>query len=344
MISEKTRNDIVRLAMLWVVFSAIGEAVAVYFIGRYPGTASAQGEVTSEAVFFLLWVTIPVFVLVVLTIFYAMVRFRVADDDEIASENQYRSGRAFPWSWVAMSVILNLLFIVHPGLTGLNAIWSMARAATDPVEVDVTAAQWQWRFGYPGQKLTNVAELVVPVDTLIRFVLRSKDVIHSFWVPAWGIKKAVVPGETRTLVVTPNRIVDTAADPTARLQCSQICGVGHAAMQTVVRTVSRADFDEWVKITKAAAPAGGMNMPGMDMQNDQMPTQSAPMQEGMPGMNMPGVNAPSQEQMQSNQTPAQSMPTQESMPGMNMPGANAPENSSQEKMPMDQNMPKGGNN
>lgn len=337
MVAEKTRSDIVRLAIFWVILSAIGEAVMIYFIGDYPGTASGQGQVTSEAVFFLLWVTIPIFVLVALTIFYAMIRFRVADDDEISSEKQYRSGRAFPWSWVAMSVILNLLFIVHPGLTGLNAIWSMARAATDPMEVDVTAAQWRWRFAYPGQKLANVTELVVPVDTPIRFVLRSKDVIHSFWVPAWGIKKAVIPGETRTLLVTPNRIVDTMVDPIVRLQCSQICGVGHAEMRTVVRIVSRSDFNEWVKTTKAAAPHGGMEMPGMDMHGTETPGMAAPgeapMQHDMPGM-----------QMQNNQTLPHSAPEEHGMSGMDMPATNAPESPSQEEMPMDNDMPNGSKN
>ena len=186
----------------------------------------AAGRGHLHAIFFLLRVTIPVFVLVAVVIFYSMLRFRVADDDAAPSESQYRSGRAFPWGWVAMSVVLNVLFIIHPGLTGLTSIWSMAKAATDPIEVDVTARQWAWRFDYPAEKLTNAAELVVPVDTPVRLVLTSNDVIHSFWVPAWGIKKAVIPGEARTLVITSDRIVDTTADPTVRVQCSQSAASG----------------------------------------------------------------------------------------------------------------------
>src|SRR3546814_16111231 len=82
---------------------------------------SSQGLVTAEAIAFLLWITVPVFVLVVLLIVYSMIRFRVADDDEEPSAAQYRSGQAFPWGWVAVSTILNVLFIFHPGITGLRS-------------------------------------------------------------------------------------------------------------------------------------------------------------------------------------------------------------------------------
>src|SRR3546814_7293093 len=62
-----------------------------------------------------------------------MRRFRVADDDEEPSAEQCRSGQAFPWGWVAVSTILNVLFIFNPGITGLSSIWSMAEAASDPL-------------------------------------------------------------------------------------------------------------------------------------------------------------------------------------------------------------------
>src|SRR3546814_10393301 len=109
------------------------EAGTAYLIRQYPTMTSSQGLVTAEAIAFLLWITVPVFVLVVLLIVYSMIRFRVADDDEEPSAAQYRSGQAFPWGWVAVSTILNVLFIFHPGITGLSSLWSMAEAASDPL-------------------------------------------------------------------------------------------------------------------------------------------------------------------------------------------------------------------
>lgn len=305
MISDSTRTDLIRLGLLWLVAVAIGEAAISYLIGRYPVAASEQAVITAEAVFFLLRVTFPPILLVALIIVYSMIRFRVSEDDNQPGDRQYRSSRAFPWTWVTISAALNVLFVVYPGAAGLQAIWSAA-AATDPLEVDVTASQWQWRFTYPAQDVADQADLVVPVDTPIRFVLRSEDVIHSFWVPAWGIKKEVVPGSTWALVVTPNRILDTTTDPMMRVQCSQICGAGHAEMRSAVRVVAKADFDKWIE----AARASQGQMPGMEMPGMEMPATETPATE-TPGMEMPGMETPGTE-----------------MPGMNMnaepPGDAAP--------------------
>src|SRR3546814_21075518 len=94
--------------------------------------------------------------------------------------------------------------------------------------------------------------LVVPVDRPVRFALRSKDVIHSFWVPSWGLKRAVVPGPVQTLVVTPTRMVETVANSMARVQCSQICGAGHAEMHAAARVFSTSDFTAWVEAARDA--------------------------------------------------------------------------------------------
>lgn len=263
--SPTLRRDLITILVLWVVLSAFGELASGYAIAHYPGAASDEGIVTSDAFFFLLRVSVPVLILVALIVIYSAIHFRVADDDSAPSPKQYRGARAFPWGWVVVSTILNVLFIFHPGITGLDALWAMAAAANDPIKVDVTAKQWEWSFDYPDQKLSAVGELVVPVNTPIRFVIRSEDVIHSFWVPDWGLKKAAIPGETRTLTVTPHQITNTEDNPLMRVQCSQICGAGHAEMRAVVRVVSRDDFATWVDETRKAAESemggmGGMNM------------------------------------------------------------------------------------
>lgn len=284
------RRDLITIFILWVVLSAVGLAVTGYVIDIFPGTDSEQGTVTADAIFFLLRISVPILVLVGLIIVYAAFRFRVADNDTLPSDHQYRGARAFPWGWMSISVVLNLLFIVHPGITGLDALWAMTANADDATEIDVTAKQWEWSFDYPAQELTDVRDLVVPVGRPVRFVLRSDDVIHSFWIPAWGIKKDAVPGSTRSLVVTPTRIADTGTDPLVRVQCSQICGVGHARMQGVVRVVSLEDFGKWVDETRKAAQEemGGMNMEGMDMGGQDGGTDMKVNEEGTGGMDMGG--------------------------------------------------------
>src|SRR3546814_7465069 len=68
MLSRKTRGDVIRLAVLWVAISFVAEAGTAYLIRQYPTMTSSQGLVTAEAIAFLLWITVPVFVLVVLQI------------------------------------------------------------------------------------------------------------------------------------------------------------------------------------------------------------------------------------------------------------------------------------
>ncbi|MFC2968080.1 cytochrome c oxidase subunit II [Acidimangrovimonas pyrenivorans] len=264
---RETRNHILWLSALWVVFSALGEWLVQVAVEHWPLIASTQGAVTGEAIFFLMRATVPVFVIVALIIGYSMIRFRVPQDDTQPAEAQFATNGLFIAGWVGLSVILNVIFIIYPGIYGLETLWSTARAATagNALTVDVTAKQWEWDFSYPDQKIETTDKLVVPVDRPIHFILKSDDVMHSFWAPAWGIKKAVIPGETRNLVVTPTKVMDTLNDPTMRIQCAQICGAGHPVMRSELRVVSAADFDKWVAKKQDAAKQDSGSMKGMDM-------------------------------------------------------------------------------
>jgi cytochrome c oxidase subunit 2 len=70
--------------------------------------------------------------------------------------------------------------------------------------------------------------------------MHAKDVIHSFWVPEWRIKKDNVPGITTTAIVTPDKV------GTYQLVCTELCGFGHATMRAKVVVESPSKFKEWV--------------------------------------------------------------------------------------------------
>ena len=113
--------------------------------------------------------------------------------------------------------------------------------AHDPnrMVVDVYSQQYEWHFNYPEQGVTS-RELHVPVDRQIEFRMHSLDVIHSFWVPEWRIKKDNVPGITTRAYVTPTKAEDLT------LVCTELCGFGHATMRApVVVEPSQAAFDQW---------------------------------------------------------------------------------------------------
>jgi cytochrome c oxidase subunit 2 len=115
--------------------------------------------------------------------------------------------------------------------------------------VDVYGQQYEWHFNYPEQGVTS-RELHVPVDRQTEFRLHSLDVIHSFWVPEWRIKKDAVPGINTHAFVTPDRTGDFT------LVCTELCGFGHATMRAPVKVEdSQAAFDQWATTQPPIQPS-----------------------------------------------------------------------------------------
>lgn len=119
-------------------------------------------------------------------------------------------------------------------------------AAADALQVDVEGEQFAWTFTYPqeGEEAVSEGELVVPVDRQVEFHLIARDVLHSFWVPEWRIKRDLVPGNEdlpeATVTVTPDK------EGTFPLVCAELCGIGHATMRNTVRVVPAEEYEQWI--------------------------------------------------------------------------------------------------
>lgn len=124
--------------------------------------------------------------------------------------------------------------------------------------VDVTGRQWWWDVSYPGTGVVTANELHIPVGTRVRVVVRSADVIHSFWIPKLNRKVDMVPGKV-------NRVT-LEADRPGRYQgqCAEFCGVQHARMRLAVVAEPQASFDAWMKATAAdrSPPTGALARTG----------------------------------------------------------------------------------
>lgn len=123
-------------------------------------------------------------------------------------------------------------------------------------KVEVTAFQWGWRFTYPdagfaveGDSIDN-PELVVPADRQVGFTLNSKDVIHSFWIPAERFKRDAIPGRTNRFNLVFNSPERTFG------QCAEYCGLDHSTMGFDVTVLEPAEFDRWLEQHRDAASAG----------------------------------------------------------------------------------------
>ena len=134
------------------------------------------------------------------------------------------------------------LFIATAGVLG-----QVDSTSGEPaLRVQVTGFQWQWRFAYEGTEVAIVGtpdtdpELVLPVGERIALDLQSADVIHSFWVPQFLMKRDVIPGQTNEIELTLD------AEGTYRGQCAEFCGQLHDQMIFSIRAVPADEFATWL--------------------------------------------------------------------------------------------------
>lgn len=129
-----------------------------------------------------------------------------------------------------------------------DAFWHFPTAAERPVEIEVLAQQWAWNIRYPGpdgkfntaDDIVTLNEMHIPVGKPVMVRLRSKDVIHSFYLPNFRTKQDTVPGATTQLWFQAKQagVFD--------IGCAQHCGVSHYKMHGTLTISSPEEFSEWL--------------------------------------------------------------------------------------------------
>ncbi len=228
------------VVLLWVVLTALG-LVGAARVDLLPVAAAREARIIDDAFRFLMLLAVPVFTFVLAVLLYAVAAFRARR--EPPEDGPPLWGRsAVPWVWLAVTSALAVYVIVNPGLRGLAELRSDRHA---DLVVRVEGSRWVWRFVYPESGVTS-RELVLPVGRRVRFDVTGVDVVHSFWVPAFRVKVDAVPGMTTSVYVTPTRTGDQAGDVNFRVQCAELCGLGHHLMAAPVRVVDPGAFEAWV--------------------------------------------------------------------------------------------------
>lgn len=215
---------------------------------------------------FVVIVAITAFVLALLV--YVMVRFN-AKRNPVPSKTTHNT--FLEMAWTAIPIVI-LVVIAIPSFRLLYFQKTVSEAEME-MTVKVIGYQWYWSYEYPdhgdiafdsfivededlepGQlRLLEVDNrLVVPVDTNIRLLVTADDVLHSWAVPAFGIKIDAVPGRLNETWVRVER------EGVYYGQCSELCGVRHGYMPVTVEAVSKDAFASWVEQAKVEfARAGG---------------------------------------------------------------------------------------
>lgn len=268
--------DLAIFGIVWVIISALGEwglhrigLNTMYFL------LSDQGNIALHAFNFLTTMLTPVFLFVIWYLVWTAIRYHAESPESRPSRVQFNKNGLFTGIWITGSIALNLLFWLHPTAADLEQMFAAQLPSVNKNDliVDVTARQWEWIFSYPQYHLTQTVnangqdELVIPVHKKVEFRLRSYDpfhaydveagVIHSFWVPAFGIKEDVIPGETRYEYIVANRTASYQTNPEVRVQCAEVCGPGHPWMESPLKIVTASQFQSWIaKQQKLQAAAG----------------------------------------------------------------------------------------
>lgn len=246
-----------RVWMLLLLWSVFDQAHGAWTTNMAPGATQV-----SNAVFDLhmtiFWICVVIGIVVFGAMFWSMIVHRRSTGQVAAHFHEHTTVEIL-WT------IVPLLILVAMAIPATKTLIEMYDNTESDLDIQITGYQWKWHYKYLGQdveffsNLATTAEqihnrdekgehyllevdqpLVVPVGQKIRFLVTGADVIHSWWVPAFAVKRDAIPGfvnEAWTRIDKPGIY---------RGQCTELCGKDHGFMPIVVEAKSKADYDTWL--------------------------------------------------------------------------------------------------
>ena len=203
------------------------------------------------------------YVLVIGFLLAAIIRRRRAGDANVVETGRHHVSHPLMRDGLIGWGVLVSIGLVALAVASFFADRSMASAAAnEKLSVTVTGKQWWWDIQYNAadvsKTLRTANELHLPVGVPVRIILRSDDVIHSFWLPSLVGKEDLIPGRENDVSFTPTKV------GIFRGQCAEFCGAQHAHMAFIVDVEPYADFIKWWEhqLTEAPPPANPLTLAG----------------------------------------------------------------------------------
>ena len=212
----------------------------------HPPAASTIAQGVDRLYFFLTLITLFFTALIFGTIFYFMIRYRRRKEDDLAGGPHEHLPLELTWT-IIPTLICVVIFVWASFLYVRNS-----RPPRASMEIFVIGKQWMWHIEHP-EGVREINELHVPVNTPIRVVMTSQDVIHDFYIPAFRVKKDVLPGRYTSLWF------EATETGTYHLYCAQYCGTDHSKMIGWVYVMNPMDYAAWLaggSKTESMAQAG----------------------------------------------------------------------------------------
>jgi cytochrome c oxidase subunit II len=247
----------VAAALAGLAASGAAHAIAWYF--QSPASQMAADIDTLHQ--YVMWLIIVIFVGVFGVMFYSVYAHRKSVGHKAA---QFHENTTVELIWTIIPALILVIIL----LPATRIVIAQKDTSSPDLTIKVTGYQWKWGYDYlqgEGEGISFIStlatprdqiegrapkgenyllevdnELVVPVGKKIRVLTTAADVIHSWWVPAFGAKQDAIPGFIRDTWFRPE------ATGTFRSQCAELCGKEHAFMPIVVRVVSEEDYSKWV--------------------------------------------------------------------------------------------------
>jgi len=248
------------LSTLTMLFS--GAASADYELNMTQGATPISQEVY-DLHMLILWVCVIIGVIVFGVMFWSILRHRKSKG-AVAKQFHHNTTAELVWTVIPIIILVSMAF------PATKTLQEMEDTSNADMTIKVTGYQWRWKYDYVDEGfgffsnlatdssdisklnsgkdpasadhyLRNVDNpVVVPVNTKVRFLATSADVIHSWWVPDLGWKKDAIPGYVN------ESWAEIDKPGIYRGQCAELCGKGHAYMPIVVKAVSEDEYYDWV--------------------------------------------------------------------------------------------------
>jgi len=211
-------------------------------LGQLPVKASTfVGDV--DGVYYLcLAICAFFFFLITGLLIYAVIKWRRRSPDQpAASDVTHHTTLEVVWTVVPL-IILMVLFA-----WGWKGALDMTVAPADSVQFQAVGQQWEWQITHPGSPTPVINEMWVPVNTNVKVTLYSNDVLHAFFVPAFRIKRDVLPGRYQMVwfnaTRTSPRDPETGESIGYPMFCAEYCGTNHSYMIAKIHVVTQEEWD-----------------------------------------------------------------------------------------------------
>ncbi|MDA8785957.1 cytochrome c oxidase subunit II [Porticoccaceae bacterium] len=213
----------------------------------------------------MMWICTVIGVAVFGFMFYVMYAHRKSRGAVAAN---FHENHVVELIWTIVPALI-LIVMAIPATSALLKVYDTENA---DIDIKVTGYQWKWQYEYIGEGVKYMSELrtsqdeiygrapkgehylrevteplVIPTGKKVRFLITGNDVIHSWWVPDFGVKRDAVPG------LFTAAWAKTDQPGTYVGECTELCGIGHAFMPVVVEVKEEADYNEWLAGKKAEA-------------------------------------------------------------------------------------------